>query len=67
MEALGIEENVSDIQYHRFRDLAGESRGFSYEEINRYLAKQPVLRQAIRLAEERGLNDDFWREVITQI
>ena len=67
MEELGIKEDVSDPQYHRYCDLAGESRGYSYEEINRYLALQPVLRQAIRLAEERGLGDAFWRDVIRLI
>lgn len=64
MEALGVAENAGDPQYHHYCDLAGESRGFSYEEINRYLAKQPVLRQIIRLADKRGLDDAFWREVL---
>lgn len=64
METLGIEEDARDPQYHRFRDLAGESRGNSYEEINHYLAIQPMLRRVIRLAEARGLEDDFWREVL---
>ena len=67
MEELEIEEDVSDPQYHRYCDLAGESRGYSYEEINWYLATQPVLRQAIRLAEEHGLGDAFWHEVIKLI
>ena len=67
MEELGIEEDAGDTQYHRYCDLAGESRGYSYEEINRYLALQPVLRQAIRLAEERGMGDEFWRDVIRLI
>ena len=63
MEELGIKEDASDPLYHRYCDFAGESRGYSYEEINRYLATQPALRQAIRLAEEHGLGDTFWREV----
>ena len=67
MEELGLEEDAGDTRYHRYCDLAGESRGYSYEEINRYLATQPVLRQAIRLAEERGLGDAFWRDVIRLI
>ena len=67
MEELGLEEDAGDTRYHRYCDLAGESRGSSYEEINRYLATQPVLRQAIRLAEERGLGDAFWRDVIRLI
>ena len=67
MEELGIKEDVSDPQYHRYCDLAGESRGYSYEEINRYLATQPVLRQAIRLAEQTGKDDAFWHEVIKLI
>lgn len=67
MEALGIEEDARDPQYHRFRDLAGESRGYSYEEINRYLAAQPTLRQAIRMAEQVGKEDVFWRELIKRM
>ena len=67
MRELGLEEDAGNTQYHRYCDLAGESRGYSYEEINRYLALQPVLRQAIRLAEERGLDDAFWRDVIRLI
>jgi transcriptional regulator with XRE-family HTH domain len=63
MEELGIKEDASDPLYHRYCDFAGESRGYSYEEINRYLATQPVLRQAIRLAELAGKDDAFWREV----
>ena len=67
MEELGIEEDAGDTQYHRYCDLAGESRGYSYEEINRYLATQPVLRQVIRLAEQTGKDDAFWRDVIRLI
>ena len=67
MEELRIEEDAGDTQYHRYCDLAGESRGYSYEEINRYLAIQPVLRQAIRLAEQAGKDDAFWRDVIRLI
>ena len=67
MEALGIEEDTRDPQYHRFRDLAGESRGYSYEEINRYLAAQPMLRQAIRMAEQVGKDEVFWCEVIMRM
>ena len=67
MEELGIEEDAGDTQYHRYCDLAGESRGYSYEEINRYLAIQPALRQAIRLAEQAGKDDAFWRDVIRLI
>ena len=67
MEELGIEEDAGDTQYHRYCDLAGESRGYSYEEINRYLATQPVLRQVIRLAEQTGKDDAFWHEVIKLI
>lgn len=64
MKELGIEEDASDPLYHCYCDFAGESRGYSYEEINRYLATQPILRQAIRLAEQAGKDDAFWREVI---
>ena len=67
MEALGIEEDARDPQYHRFCDLTGESRGYSYEEINRYLAAQPMLRQAIRMAEQVGKEGVFWREMIKQM
>ena len=67
MEELGIKEDASDPLYHRYCDFAGESRGYSYEEINRYLATQPVLRQAIRLAEQAGKDDGFWRDVIRLI
>ena len=67
MEELRIEEDAGDTQYHRYCDLAGESRGYSYEEINRYLAIQPALRQAIRLAEQAGKDDAFWRDVIRLI
>ena len=67
MRELGLEEDAGDTQYHRYCDLAGESRGYSYEEINRYLAIQPVLRQAIRLAEQAGKDDAFWRDVIRLI
>ena len=67
MEELGIKEDASDPLYHRYCDFAAESRGYSYEEINRHLAVQPVLRQAIRLAEQAGKDDEFWREVIRLI
>ena len=67
MEELGLEEDAEDTRYHRYCDLAGESRGYSYEEINQYLALQPVLRQAIRLAEQAGKDDAFWRDVIRLI
>ena len=63
MRELGLEEDAGDTRYHRYCDLAGASRGYSYEEINRYLATQPALRQAIRLAEQAGKDDAFWREV----
>ena len=67
MRELGLEEDAEDTRYHRYCDLAGESRGYSYEEINQYLALQPVLRQAIRLAELAGKDDAFWREVLMLI
>lgn len=67
MEELGIQEDASDPLYHRYCDFAGESRGYSYEEINRYLATQPALRQAIRLAKQAGKDDAFWHDAIKLI
>ena len=50
-----------------FNDLASATHGFSYEDINPYLGREPHARVALRKAEKMGLSDSFWISVIEQI
>ena len=42
-----------------FNDLASATHGFSYEDINPYLGREPHARVALRKAEKMGLSDSF--------
>ena len=50
-----------------FNDLASATHGFSYEDINPYLGREPHARVALRKAEKMGLSDSFWISVIEQM
>ena len=50
-----------------FNDLASATHGFSYEDINPYLGREPHARVASRKAEKMGLSDSFWISVIEQM
>ena len=50
-----------------FNDLASATHGFSYEDINPYLGREPHARVALRKAESKGLSDSFWISIIQQM
>ena len=50
-----------------FNDLASATHGFSYEDINPYLGREPHARVALRKAEKMGLSDSFWISVIERM
>ena len=50
-----------------FNDLASATHGFTYEDINPYLGREPHARVALRKAEKMGLSDSFWISVIEQM
>ncbi len=63
VEVLMIgEEELQD-----FYDLAAATRGFLYEDINPYLAQQPLARIALRKARDLNISDEQWIEFIEKI
>jgi transcriptional regulator with XRE-family HTH domain len=63
-EELEISADARNDDCNTFFDLAGDSRSYSYEDLNRYLKEQPLARKALRLAAQVGLDDSFWAKVM---
>lgn len=59
-KVLGLpEEDRQD-----FLDLAGASRGFQYEDINKFFGQQPLARIALRTAMKENPSDEYWQSFI---
>ena len=52
---------------HRYYDLAAESRDGQYDELNDYLHQHANARLALRVARDRGLDEDGWSAIAEQI
>jgi len=50
-----------------FFDLAAETCGNQYEDINPYLSQREIARVALRRARDTGLPDTWWQGVVMQI
>lgn len=57
----------TDEDRHRYYDLAAESRDGQYDELNDYLHQHANARLALRVARDRGLDEDGWSEIAEQI
>ena len=57
----------TDEDRHRYYDLAAESRDGQYDELNDYLHQHANARLALRVARDRGLDEDGWSAIAEQI
>lgn len=57
----------TDEDRHRYYDLAAESRDGQYDELNDYLHQHANARLALRVACDRGLDEDGWSAIAEQI
>lgn len=57
----------TDDDRHRYYDLAAESRDGQYDELNDYLHQHANARLALRVARDRGLDEDGWSAIAEQI
>ena len=57
----------TDEDRHRYYDLAAESRDGQYDELNDYLQQHANARLALRVARDRGLDEDGWSAIAEQI